>query len=131
MGGMEDIAERLIMDFLMESTRVSSALVKKHVGMTNPHVDYARNALYHVPFDSHQWTGPTMVPLSQIRHTGAPSETRVKRYIKKLKAWSPLPAVVLVKQDQALHVADGSHRVEAALRSGHSHITAYIGTPIR
>jgi hypothetical protein len=107
--------------------RVDAFTVKTHVEATNPHWGFARNARFHVPFDSCHWYGIVTLRadhpfLPATLHPASPSD--VARYARLP---TPIPALVLGWEGGKLVLHDGAHRLAAARLKGEPTITAYIG----
>jgi hypothetical protein len=115
-------------DLLNGTSPVSVSDVEKHVDSTCPHVEYARNARYAVPFSSCAWYGPVTVLVDDPRLSeGFPASRRdVARYARLT---TPIPALILGWDGRRLFRHDGEHRLAAAKVRGDASFTAYIGIP--
>lgn len=83
-----------------------------------------------------KWTGPVSVPLENVDFSNqdswaATSEPgRVDKTVRKIRAGKPVKPAILIARpgEEALMVADGHHRAEAAQRAGIA-VRAYIAHP--
>lgn len=83
-----------------------------------------------------KWTGPVSVPLERVDFSNqdswaATSEPgRVDKTVRKIRAGKPVKPAILIERpgEDALMVADGHHRAEAAQRAGVP-VRAYIAHP--
>ena len=98
-----------------------------HVRATNPHLDYARNALNQIPFRQLAWDGPITVDVNDARlpELHPASKRDVARY-SRLK--TEFPAIVLERRGPKFVLHDGAHRLAAARQRGDSTIKAFVGT---
>jgi hypothetical protein len=101
------------------------------VAATNPHELYARNALFHVPFDRYAWYGPETISADDPRLPNKTGHFKrdVNRYAKMVAKGSASPPIVVSEEGGRFIVHDGAHRLAAVRQAGVKTILAYIGKP--
>jgi hypothetical protein len=112
--------------------REDHQFVRKHISDTNPHTG-ARNAFMGIPsLSGYDWDLiPKLIYPDDKKINKEmlyPASKRdVKRYMKQYIQGSEFPAIVLIDNGKEYSIADGQHRLSAAIKLGVP-IYAYVGT---
>ena len=112
--------------------REDHQFVRKHISDTNPHTG-ARNAFMGIPsLSRYDWDLiPKLIYPDDKKINKEmlyPASKRdVKRYMKQYIQGSEFPAIVLIDNGKEYSIADGQHRLSAAIKLGVP-IYAYVGT---